>query len=172
MRPAACLLLLFAFVTAAPQVANDRAASVAAMSKLKNLVGEWSGSGWIVLGPNRREEFTQTESVQVKLGDLLLTIDGRGKNKEGRIVHQAFAVVSYDTARGQYVFSAYTADGRSINADARLTDRGVEWGFKAPYGTIRYTIDLSRPNIWMEIGERSANGQDWQKFFEMKLDRK
>jgi hypothetical protein len=31
---------------------------------------------------------------------------------------------------------------------------------------------VSRSNAWTEIGERSANGQDWQKFFEMKLQRK
>ena len=59
---------------------------------LSFLVGEWSGSGWIMLGRDNRSTFSQTESVRTAAGGSILTVEGLGLNPEGRRVHQAFAV--------------------------------------------------------------------------------
>src|SRR5918912_261925 len=50
-----------------------------AMEKLSFLVGHWSGEGWIQLGPGQRRAFTETESVQPKVGGALVQIEGLGK---------------------------------------------------------------------------------------------
>src|SRR5437868_11514919 len=97
------VLVLVATLAAQQSPAGDRAASLVAMSKLKNLAGEWHGSGWVVLGRDRREEFGQTETITPKLDGLVLTIDGLGKSSaDGHIVHQAFGVLFWDQTTQQY----------------------------------------------------------------------
>ncbi len=71
------------------QIADQRAA----ISRLDFMLGTWTGSGWMMLGPGQRAEFNQTETVQKKLEGTLITIDGDGRDKSNpdRIVHNAFA---------------------------------------------------------------------------------
>src|SRR5213083_453298 len=58
------------------------------MKKLDWFVGHWKGTGWIQMGPQRRHEFTQTETIEAKLDGLVLVIEGSGKAKEnGSTVH-------------------------------------------------------------------------------------
>src|SRR5207248_1294846 len=49
------------------------------MKKLDYLVGEWKGEGWIAFGGGERRTFTQSETIQPKLGGMLLQIEGLGK---------------------------------------------------------------------------------------------
>ncbi len=54
---------------------------------------------------------------------------------------------------------------------ARLWTAPFVWGFETPRGMMRYTITLDAQGRWSESGERSADGQTWQPFFAMTLDR-
>jgi hypothetical protein len=167
-RLAAVLL----FVLPVPLFAQSATVQREEMKKLAFLVGEWKGSGWNVGPDGTRSEFTQTERIQYRVGDLVLLIEGRGQDPiSGRTVFEALAAVSYDEAARRYRFRAYTSDGRSGDADARLVDGGLEWGMQFPGGRFRYTITMTPKGEWFEIGEFSQDGTTWRKFHEMTLQR-
>lgn len=145
----------------------------AQMKKLDWLVGNWEGEGWIQMGPQGRREFTQTESIQSKLDGLVLVIEGQGKAKEdGLTVHTALAFVSYDERAKTFRWRAFTAEGRQTDTVAKVDTSTLEWGMEIPQrGRMRYTITLNENGEWFEVGEMSADGQTWHKFFEMTLRR-
>jgi hypothetical protein len=153
----------------APAVQQD------AMKKLDFLVGQWKGEGWMDVAGQRRT-FKGTEVVQRKLDGLLLAIEGlhRGqvgdKGEEG-IVHNAFALVSYDDKAKRYRFQAFTSRGTYEDAVATVSKEKLVWGMKVPqFGEIRFTIKLDKGR-WLETGEVSRDGKTWQQFFEMTLRR-
>jgi hypothetical protein len=141
-----------------------------AMRRLDFMLGTWTGSGWMMLGPGQRAEFNQTEVVQRKLDGTLLTIDGDGrdKNNSDRIVHNAFAVFTYNPETKQFRFQPFLA-GQQLDLSPTVSAHGWAWGFDAPYGKTRFTLDFADGN-WHEIGEFSRDGgQTWMKNFEMTL---
>jgi hypothetical protein len=147
------------------------------MKKLNFLAGQWKGESWTEFVPGQRSASQGTETLQYKLGGLLLTIEGVHRRKSqdsegGTVVHSAFAVVSYDEKAKRYLFQAYTDRGTYTDAEAKVGDGGVDWGFRIPqFGEVRNTIRLNEKGQWFEIGEVSQNGKDWRNFFEMTLDR-
>ena len=167
------LLLINTFSLSVKAQAPTPAAQIEEMKKINFLVGEWQGEGWIQLGPNKRETFKQHETVQSKLNGLTMVIEGLGKSKDGseRIVHNALAVISYDLQKKSFRFSAYLANGQSIDAEAKITKDALEWGFTQAYGTIRFTISLNEKGEWHEIGEINPDGKNWYKNFEMTLQK-
>src|SRR5262245_46724689 len=143
------------------------------MKKLDWLVGSWKGTGWILMGPQGRKEFTQTETIQSKLDGLVLVIEGRGKSKDdGSTVHTALAFVSYDDRAKTFRWRGFTAEGRQTDTEAKVGTNTLEWGLQIPQrGRMRYTIKLNEKGEWFEVGEMMQEGQIWQKFFEMTLQR-
>jgi hypothetical protein len=173
MKPT--LLALLATAALAQDMMTPPPAQLAEMKKLNFLVGEWKGGGSIQMGPEKRE-FEGAETVQSKLAGIVLTIEGlhHVKGQPGTPVHNALAVVSWDTRAKGYQFRAYTANGQALTADARLRDGGLEWGFDVPGGSgmkIRYFIRLDEKGQWLETGEMSRDGSEWRQFFEMRLTR-
>jgi hypothetical protein len=175
------LLIGFSLMLLTPVAAlaqSPSTASAAEMKKLDFLTGDWKGEGWIEMGPGGRSTFKQTEAVQSKLNGTVIIVEGLGTGKlastgqEG-IVHNALAVISYDSAARKYLFRAFRADGNYIDANVTLTEKGLIWGFRPPQqgGEIRYTIKLTDAGQWHEIGEFSMDGKQWRKFFEMTLQR-
>jgi hypothetical protein len=148
------------------------AAEREAMKKLDFLVGEWKGEGWMEFAPGQRRTCRGTEVVQSKLGGQLLTIEGLFRGQTGEaIVHNAFAVVSYDENAKRYRFQAHTARGGHEDAEAKVADGQLVWGMKVPqFGDVRYTIKRDDKGRWFEVGEVSRDGKDWRKFFEMTLE--
>ena len=147
------------------------------LRKLDFLAGEWEGDGWIEFGPGERHTFRQKESIQSKAGGHVLLIEGLGKGKlqstgEEGVVHNAFAVVSYDKEAKRFRFLAWRATGDSVDADVIVAEKSLVWGFRDPRaGQIRFTIKLDSAGRWVEIGETSRDGQTWRKFFEMTLQK-
>jgi hypothetical protein len=147
------------------------------MKKIDFLVGQWRGEGWMEFAPGQRRTFKGTEVVQSKLDGLLLTIEGLhrgtvGDKGEEVVVHNAFAVVSYDAKAKRYRFQAFTSRGNSEDAEAKVSEGQLVWGMKVPqFGDVRYTIKLDDKGRWFEIGEVSRDGKTWQQFFEMTLQR-
>jgi hypothetical protein len=147
------------------------------MKKLSFLEGQWKGESSTEFVPGRPQASLGTETVKSKLGGLLLTIEGAhrrkvGEQQAGDVVHQAFAVVSYDEQAKRYRFQAHTDRGNYTEAEAKVADGKLEWGFRVPqFGEVRYTISVTEKGEWSEIGEVSSDGKRWRKFFSMTLDR-
>src|SRR5262249_7815182 len=127
--------------------------------------------------PGQRSASRGTETVQSKLNGLILVIEGVhrrkvGDKEEGNIVHNAFAVVSYDEKAKQYRFQAYTDRGNYTEAQAKVAEDRLEWGIKIPqFGDVRYIVKIDDKGRWFETGEVSKDGKEWRKFFEMTLER-
>jgi len=142
----------------------------AEMKKLDALVGQWSGSGWI-MHEKGKEIFNGTETVQRKLEGLTLLVEGNFKNKEGVIVHETLAILSPNANTKNYDFRTYLANGMNGEQELKAVGGSWQWGFQIPNGMIRYDIKIEN-DVWMETGEISRdNGKTWIKFFEMNLKR-
>jgi hypothetical protein len=126
------------------------------------------------LGKKRNNTFSQTETVTSKLNGLLLAIEGLGTVDESKIIHNAFAVLSFDSENQRFVMRAHKADGAFTEADALVDDNGsIIWGFYHPYaGELRFTIKKNDKGQWYEIGEVSSDdGNSWFQNFEMLLNK-
>ena len=178
------VMMMLAGAAAAPLEAQaDRTAAAAtspfvvAMRRLEFLIGEWEGTGWIRTGPQAQATFAQRERVRYAAGGSVVVVDGLGTSTvrgptEGAIVHQAFAVVSYDTTGKTYRWRAYRAGDDEILATPEIGDGRLVWGMRAgPTGRIRFTIVLTPAGEWHEVGEINIDGSAWMQFFEMTLRR-
>ena len=174
----ACLLVLL-FLPLASAIGQDPAgaAARAAIDKLSWIEGDWRGSAWMQLGPNRRNAY-QTERIYRAAGGTVLVIHGIGRAADpgvpaNTIVHDAFGVITWDAAARQYRVRTHVANGFSVESVVDLGDRRMTWGFEHPQGgKVRYTITLTPAGDWLEIGERSADqGATWMKFMESNLKR-
>ncbi|MBV9493577.1 MAG: hypothetical protein JOZ54_04985 [Acidobacteria bacterium] len=165
MRIASFLLLaLLAF----PSLAADDAP----MKKVAWLAGTWQGDGWIIGRGDEKSTFHQTEVVKLEAGDLVLVIDGTGKDDKGKVVHDAFAVVDYDSAAKQYRWHSWRAGGGDHQTAPEVSDGRFVWGMDVQGGKMRYTITKTAEGKWFEVGEFTRDGAQWSKFFEMTLTRK
>lgn len=175
MKKIAAILLLWVLpLTLVAQ--TPLSPKLAEMKRLDFLVGQWQGEGWIMLGPNQRYPFRQTENVQRKVDGTVLLVEGLGKSTDtdnvGAIIHSAFAVLSYDKGAKVFRWRAFRADGSSVDTEAKVSENMLVWGFRDPRGgNMRFTIKLNEKGQWYEIGEISRDGQTWLKFFEMTLNR-
>ena len=142
------------------------------MKKLEWLVGKWKGTGWMDMGPGKRATFDQTEKVESRAGGLVLVIEGEGRS-EGKVVHSALAVASFDAAAKGFRFRAYDGYGRYLDLEAKVGEGTFEWGYREPQRgmQMRYTIRRNEKGEWFEEGEGSMDGKTWRKFFEMRLER-
>lgn len=168
------LFFIFPFIGAFAQTGLQPSTLILdAMRPIRTMEGEWKGTGWIQMGP-QRHEFSQTESVTRKSNGAVVVIDGLGRNitDSTQIIHQAFAVISFDQQAGKYLMRAFRADGNYVDADLKvLEDGAIQWGFTHPMaGQVRYNIRIIG-NKWTETGEMSRDGQNWAQFFEMTLEK-
>jgi hypothetical protein len=186
-RPLAALLLLAlaaplaaqspdlaARSPAAPAAPAPPTEQLAAMAKLRYMVGEWKGTGWIEMQPGQRLEFRGGERVQEKLGGLALLVEGRFTARppgaaEEIPVHTTLAVLSFDPREKKYLFDTWLATGTSGDHELVLTEGGWYWELRHPRGLVRYTFTRGPQGEWIEVGERSADRATWTKFFEMTL---
>lgn len=173
MKLTILLILIFGIAPALlfAQTANQTELKKGEMKKLEKMTGHWKGSGWIQQGGPKRETFTGTETVQVKLDGLATLVEGKFANPEGKVIHQTLAVLSYDESQKNYRFATYLANGNTGVQEYKIVGDHFEWGFEIPnYGTVRYTIKVD-DTTWFEIGEFSRDGKTWVQNFEMKLNR-
>lgn len=138
-----------------------------AVSKLAWLTGDWEGSGWRMGMDRQKHTFEQTETIRFKLDSTVLLIEGHGI-ADGRTIHDAMAIMTYDTENGDYDFRSKLANGRGGDFSAELKGDTLYW---YPGETMRYVIWLDEQGRWYEKGEVQRNGQ-WFQFMEMTLVRK
>ncbi len=144
------------------------------MKAFASWVGHWQGESRMQMGPGEPHKAAMDEYVEMKLNGTILVVEGVGKvEAEGseRVVHHAFAVLSYDPSSQSYKFRTHLADGRSTDAWVNvLAENKFQWGFDTERGKLRYTIEINpSAETWNETGEFSADGSTWMKFFDMDL---
>lgn len=175
---ATLLAILSVRVSAQPPAHPNVTAHRAAMAQLDRMVGQWEGTAWYETAPGNRQTLTQTEVIEKRLDGLVLLIEGVGIGKlpDGAgsyKFHHALGTIAYDSVTKGLRVRAYTASGLYVDADAKFSDGIFEWTFKDPrVGIIRYTEIVDASEKWTGIGERSADGKTWTKFYEAKLERK
>jgi hypothetical protein len=128
-------------------------------------------------GPGQRYTLNALESVQPRAGGEVLFIEGHGtskteQNRPGEPGHEAIAFIFYDEKSKTFRFQAHRAGGISVDCEAKVNDRGFEWGFQSPQGgTLRFKMMLTDKGEWFETGEMTPDGKTWYKFLEMTLQR-
>ena len=142
------------------------------MQALAKLVGEWEGEAWSEMRPGVREVVAQHELVEWAAGGEALIIRGRG-SVDGRVVHEAVALVVWDARAQRHTMWTYRAGSGPSTPQITVTPDGLVWGFSTPGGEIRFTQSFDAEGRWVETGERSADGgKSWQTFLGMKLTKK
>lgn len=169
------ILLAFTFTAVAQSSRPSPEKHIAAMKKLDYMVGNWRGEGWMDRG-GERYHFRGSELVQSKLDGVALLVEGSffGKvpgNDQEVPVHTTLGVISYDAQKQVHRFHSWLATGSSGERELTLNEDGWHWEIKTPRAVIRYTMKLTLEGEWFEVGERSADGESWQKFFEMRLQK-
>lgn len=172
MKPLLALAVLLIAPVALGAVPTATTATDA-MHKAAFLVGHWQGQGWIVTGRDHaRHTFTETETIAPKLDGALLLIEGSGHNAQGKSIHAALAVMTWDAHKHVYRWQAWSDGARYIDTTAQVGAKQLTWGFKVPHaGNIRFTIRLDSQGRWVETGEISQDGTHWAPFFGMTLTR-
>jgi hypothetical protein len=141
----------------------------AAMAKLAKLHGEWRGTATITT-PARTVKVVQTERVGPMLDGTALVVEGRGYDDNGKLVFNAFAVISYDSATDQYAMNSWT-DGRSGKFPFAVTDTGFEWSIPLPNdATIKYVATIG-DGKWTEVGNYVGKGMPPAEFAKLDVSR-
>jgi hypothetical protein len=167
------LVLLPFLLTATLQGAaaeEPRDTGLEAMKALPPLAGRWEGGGWIRQGAGEPVRFVGEEHVEPRLDGRILVIEGKHWSPDrSRVVHHAFAVLSYDPAKQGYRFQTHLANGRGGDFSGHLENGAFIWGMDSPNGRIRYVIRIEGER-WHEIGEIEREGK-WHQFIEMDFRR-
>ena len=140
-----------------------------AMAPLAFLNGAWRGPGWIILPDGNKVAFTQTERIGPFLEGSVKVIDGRGYSSDGKLIFNAFGVLSYDSAQHSYSMHSY-AQGHSGDFDFKPSANGYTWEIPAGPMTIRYTAHV-KDGVLHEVGVRILPGKDPVQFFGMNVRR-
>lgn len=143
------------------------------LARLEFLLGHWEGTGWHRRGHEQPIPFRQSEHVRRRLDGDLVTVEGRGRRDDGSgmVVHQAFALISYDPERSCYRWEAFSQGGR-VETVIDVSDDGFAWSIEpAPGVTIRYRA-VVRGDRWVETGQLHQGGSgEPVTFLEMSLRR-
>jgi hypothetical protein len=159
------VMLLVAIPVAAQTPTRDVEAQRTAMAALSPLRGLWLGQGERILPSGERYRFTQTMRVEPRATGLILTIEGQSLRhgaSDTKPGGGSFAVVTFDDRSKAYVLRSF-GFGEMVEAKAELlaADR-FRWTVAAGPAQLRFTIDLSVPGQWRELGERSLDaGKTW-----------
>jgi hypothetical protein len=174
--PALLVLLFLCHTSQAQELDPTHGEQKAAMSKLKPLVREWKGSGWIQFGP-RRFEFESSEVFVEKAGGLAIVVEGLHHmpmpDGTKRVVHNAVAMINFDAKSDRYRFATQLTNGRAGTYHAMLTEDGdFRWIIPdTPLGKMVYTISFQKDGNYCEIGELVSKSGGRKKFFEMNLQK-
>lgn len=141
------------------------------------LVGEWSGTAWIIQGPEGRHDAVQRESVKWVAGKTALAIEGLGHEKmpDGtmRVVHDAYATIFVNRETKTPWMRAFLATGQYQDVEITPRPNGYEWGMTVGPGIkVRYEMHFDAEGRWVEKGFMSRDaGATWVPFMEMTLSR-
>lgn len=141
----------------------------AALAPLSFLDGVWRGPAWIVSPTGEKITFTQTERIGPFLDGSVKVMDGRSYGPDGKLLFNAFAVLSYDSGQHSYSMRSY-AQGRTGDFHFTPKANGYTWEIPAGPMTIHYTAAV-KGGVLHEVGERILPGKEPVQFFEMNVRR-
>ena len=104
------IVLIFATAITAQSFETD-SVSKSEVSKLAFITGQWKGTGWMMGMDKNKMAFEQTENIAFKLDNTVLLIEGQGKSN-GKIIHNAMAIVTFNKETNCYNFESYLQNGR------------------------------------------------------------
>jgi hypothetical protein len=160
------LVMLLVFSLARAQAPETDTAAQAEITRLGFITGKWQGKGWMIGQDRVKREFDQTEDIRFKLDSTAILIEGKGV-ADGKVIHNAMAVVTYNKTDNNYSFYSYLANGRKGEYKGELINGAFFW---YPADNIRYIISISDKGQWYETGEINM-GTSWFQFFEMTLNK-
>lgn len=140
---------------------------------LAAMVGDWEGDAW-AMTRNGRMSMWQTEHVEQQLGGAILVVEGVGRTKSdsgeiGDVLFNAFAVIA-PTDSSSFRMTSWLMDGNSGEFIMTPTETGRVWTIPTPYGTTRYTQEITAEGEWYEYGEFTRDeGKTWTRIMEMRL---
>ncbi len=141
-----------------------------AMKAVPALAGRWEGGGTIRQGPGEPVRFVGEETVEMRLDGRVMLVEGRHWTPDrSRVVHHAFAVLSYDSEKKAYRFRTHLADRPGGEFSAFVEDGALIWEIPGSAGKTRFTIRVEGDR-WHEVGTVERDGKTYQ-FFEMELRR-
>ncbi len=142
------------------------------IKKLDFMLGEWSGGGWMMNQDRTRSEFTQTEKIEMELNGAVLIVRGQGWDTDGKSIHNALGIISYDLVEAKYFMLAMLENGQQTKAELELvSENEIKWWFDVPGGTVKYQLTIDG-DTWREKGEFSPDGNAWYPFIEFTLSKK
>ena len=171
MKSKNLFIAIICYMISLPLLAQDHGNQMVSkkLIAIDGLVGKWEGEGYIIDQLSRQKEFfTQTEHIYYALDSTIIMIEGRGI-AEGKIVHDARAIISPSDTVDQFEFYSFLADGRKGTFNMMKGDEHITWTIPTPAGVVKYTITL-KEDEYHEIGEFGMNGE-WYPFMEMNLKR-
>ena len=157
----------------APQFAQGPSAvEIEAMKKLDFMVGMWEGEGWMQM-PGGREVFKGTETVQRKLQGKALLVEGKFADpKDGRVVHETLAIITYNEQSKKYVFQTYLFNRPGGVFDLNVKPNGFTWAI-AVENVPRTNYEMNLVNgEWVEKGVVTLPNGQKHEFLEMRLKKK
>jgi hypothetical protein len=143
----------------------------AAMQKLAFLIGDWSGEASLLRG-GQLVDLAQTESAQFKLDGLILVIEGIGRSKaDGTPILQAFGIISFDDASGQYRMRAFN-DGRWLDAEVKIPDaQTISGGFTLGEMSTHSVMRINERGEWIEHHDLTVGSRPPQKLMDLAVRR-
>lgn len=142
------------------------------MAPLANLVGEWRGSGWMMMPDGTRQSFESRETVTPRLSGHALLVEGRhfAPGNSQQPVHDAMAMITWDQRAGAYRFRSALASGMGGDFPLEVAPGRFAWRIDSPGGRIDYVAEFTR-DTWTERGSRTGADGSKLDFFEMTLRR-
>jgi hypothetical protein len=140
----------------------------AGLAPLARLVGTWEGPASAVVGGGRTEQATQHEQVNFGSGATVLIVRGTGRLKDGKVIHDATALIWYDAAANKLRMRAHRMEGIAIEPEIELKGDTLVWGFVVPGGRIRFTTVFT-DSTWHEVGHFLREGAPPIQTMEMRL---
>lgn len=173
---ASLLALIFAAPAAAlvpdPAMAPLVAGSLdGPLAPLRPLLGEWDGEGWIMTAAGK-EQFRSYESVTSHIGGNAVLVQGVHRSKkDGRVVHNAMAMINRDAATGAMRFRSALANGMSGDFPFETSPGRYLWVVDTPRGKVEYDARFT-DSSWVEHGRLVGADGKRTDIFEMRLTRR
>jgi hypothetical protein len=173
----AAAFLLPTGLTAQPSAPSAAATKTTAaigerMAPFAWLLGEWRGSGWMTLPDGSRHRFESREIVTPRLSGNAILVEGRHhhEGKPDQVVHDAMAMITWDSRTKAYRFRSALANGMGGDFPIEPSPNGFTWRLDTPGGQIVYVVTHEN-GLWTERGTRTGADGKSIPFFEMTLRR-
>lgn len=138
---------------------------------LKQLEGDWWGSGWQG-ATDKRLNFESNERAELRAGGDAVLISGKhwtldSNGKEDKVIYDAVGLIWFEKASGKYYLQNHIAGAEVQKFELSIVPHGFQWKI----GT-NVVVELLIVNgEWVE---RAYQGEvsDANQFFEIKMKKK